>query len=99
MFLKNKRMANRYLRIVVISGERGRGIEWKRGAHKVLRPVGSVFVQRGSVYSFTFYFFTMLNVHCKYSLTCIKHCIVIFKKNWNTIISSNTNKSLLVLRM
>lgn len=30
MFLKNKRMANRYLRVVVISGERGRGIEWKR---------------------------------------------------------------------
>lgn len=44
-------------------------------------------------------FFNVLYVRYKYSLIRIRYYIVNLKMNWNTIISSNTNKALLVIRM
>lgn len=45
MFFKSERMIKRYLRRVVLSGERGRKTEW-RGAHRWLWPVGCVCSKR-----------------------------------------------------
>lgn len=41
----------------------------------------------------------MVNVYCTYSLTCIRYFLGILKMKWHPIVSSNTNKSLLVLGM
>lgn len=59
-------------------------------------------VLRGSVNSaWVFFFPCVAEVVCyRYSLICIKYCIVIFKRmNWSTLISNSKNKSLLVIRM